>query len=105
MTGNLYNNAIKFTSEERRIEICANPMEKHVELIVKDNGVGIPKEILPRIFELDGSGSKPGTNNEKGTGLGLILCKDFIEKNGGEISVKSAENEGSTFKILLPKFY
>lgn len=103
--GNLYINAIKFTSEQGRIDIWANPQDKFVELIVKDNGVGIPADEIEHIFDLGGSGSKPGTNNEKGTGLGLILCKDFVEKNGGSISVESIEGEGSLFKVKLPKYY
>lgn len=105
---NLLSNAIKFTPQKGKIEITANKYkteenEKHQYIICfKDTGVGIPKNQIPKIFDVDRNFSTKGTNNEKGTGLGLILCKEFIEKNNGEISVKSTLDKGSQFCFTLP---
>jgi signal transduction histidine kinase len=63
----------------------------------------MPQEIIEKLFRIDSSITTEGTNNEKGTGLGLVLCKELIEKNGGTISVKSEVNKGSEFIVLLPK--
>ena len=69
---------------------------------VTDTGVGMSEDVLNKLFRIDAKLSTKGTANEKGTGLGLILCKEFIEKNGGRIWVKSKEGEGSVFYFLLP---
>ncbi|HSH51249.1 MAG TPA: ATP-binding protein, partial [Bacteroidales bacterium] len=105
---NLLSNAIKFTPQNGKIEITANKVKNpdngkfHHEICIKDTGVGIPKDEIPIIFEVDRNFSTKGTNNEKGTGLGLILCKEFIEKNNGEITVKSTLGIGSQFCFTLP---
>lgn len=70
---------------------------------VKDSGVGIPESRIGNLFRIDQSYSTPDTNNEMGTGLGLILCKEFIEKHGGTIWVESEEGKGSTFSFTLPE--
>jgi len=105
---NLLSNAIKFTPQKGKIEITANKVKNpdngkfHHEICIKDTGVGIPKDQIPIIFEVDRNFSTKGTNNEKGTGLGLILCKEFIEKNNGEITVKSTLGKGSQFCFTIP---
>jgi len=96
---NLVSNAIKFTPENGKIEISTEKREKELAIHVKDTGVGIPKENLEKIFE---GLSTRGTASEKGTGLGLQLCKEFITLNNGELKVKSIENEGSTFSFTVP---
>jgi len=100
---NLISNAIKFTSEDGVVLIRSRLKDReHVELSVFDNGIGIPQENLSKIFALDAGYTTQGTRGEKGTGLGLLLCKEFVQMNGGEISVESEVNQGSTFYVLLP---
>jgi signal transduction histidine kinase len=100
--GNLFNNAVKFTHKSGNIKITAVQMTGFVEIAVSDDGVGIPAGILPGLFLPENSISTLGTANEKGTGLGLLLCKEFAEKNGGTIAVKSTLGKGSIFRIKLP---
>jgi len=99
---NLISNAIKFTPEEGRITLKLQPNGADVVVAVADNGVGMSEDVVNKLFRIDAKLSTKGTANEKGTGLGLILCKEFIEKNGGRIWVKSTEGEGSVFYFLLP---
>ena len=98
---NLLTNAIKFT-ENGNINIRIRQSNHSVTFKIEDSGVGIPKLKLKKIFEIDNSKSTEGTKGESGTGLGLIICKEFIEKSGGKISVRSTENKGSTFSFILP---
>ena len=100
---NLLNNAIKFTNENGTIEISTSVKEKELVLSVKDSGVGINKTNQDKLFRLDSSYSTYGTNNESGSGIGLILCKEFIERHGGKIYIESKEGEGTTisFSLLL----
>jgi len=98
---NLITNAIKFT-ENGNINIKVHQSNQSVTFNIEDTGVGIPKLKLKKIFEIGKEKSTEGTKGESGTGLGLIICKEFIEKNGGKISVKSIENKGSTFTFILP---
>lgn len=100
---NLVSNAVKFTHSEGSITISAKAGEKQVEISIKDTGVGMSPEVVEKLFRIDKSHSTYGTHEEKGTGLGLILCKEFVEKNDGEITVESIVGEGSTFKVILPK--
>jgi len=99
---NLVANAIKFTHHRGHIAIQLQKGEKFCEIAVKDNGVGISEENRQKIFRIDSNHSTLGTNGEKGTGLGLILCKEFIEKHNGKIWVESLEGKGSTFFFTLP---
>jgi signal transduction histidine kinase len=99
---NIVSNAIKFTRSGGSITIDSHLNEEGVRLHITDTGVGMPPEVLDNLFQIDKDISTSGTNNEKGTGLGLILCKEFIERNGGSISVKSEVDKGSEFIIALP---
>jgi signal transduction histidine kinase len=74
-----------------------------IEIGIQDTGVGMSPEVREKIFDLTSKHSTLGTKNEKGTGLGLILCKEFIERNNGRIKVESEPGVGSTFKFTLPK--
>jgi len=100
---NLISNAIKFTYEGGFIKINAEENGNDILFTVKDNGTGIPEAEIEKLFNISTNYSKGGTNREKGTGLGLILCKDFIELSKGKIWVESKEGEGSSFMFTLPK--
>ena len=101
---NLLTNAIKFTPQKGRIQVQADDHDKsHIKISVKDNGMGIDKENIPKIFDLTSHFTTRGTNSEEGTGLGMVLCKDFVEKNHGTIWVESEKKKGSTFYFTLPK--
>ena len=96
---NLISNAIKFTPEGGAIQVGVRNTNQRISISVKDNGVGIPPEAMSKLFRIDRKHSTKGTASEKGTGLGLILCKDFVEKNGGKISVQSEPGKGSVFSF------
>ena len=100
---NLMTNAIKFTNDGGVVKIGAREKGSEWLISVKDNGVGMPHEVLKMLFDKTLPYTTRGTANEKGTGLGLILCKEFVEKNGGKIWVESDEGKGSTFFFTLPK--
>jgi len=99
---NLVSNAIKFTNENGNISVYVRKINEFCEIKVKDNGVGISEGDIKKIFRIDSKHKTLGTKGEKGTGLGLILCKEFVEKNEGKISVKSEVGEGSEFSFTLP---
>ena len=99
---NLVSNAIKFTPEGGTIRIALQRSERGVNVSVADNGVGMSQEVITKLFRIDAKHSTKGTANEKGTGLGLILCRDFIEKNGGVLSVRSQPGKGSVFMFSFP---
>lgn len=99
---NLLSNAIKFTPNFGSVEIHAELLNKAVRISVIDFGVGMNSKTLSNLFRIEKKMPGRGTNNESGTGLGLVLCKDFIEKHEGSIVVESKENEGSKFIITLP---
>lgn len=99
---NLVANAIKFTPREGRVLIMIHKQDTEVEVMVIDNGVGISEEDQKKLFRLDIKHSTIGTDNEKGTGLGLILCNEFIEKHESSITLKSRLGKGSVFSFLLP---
>lgn len=80
---------------------CIHSNEKML-ITVADQGKGIPAENLPKLFRIDEAITTEGTQNERGTGLGLVICKEFIDKNDGSISVNSKEGKGSIFTIVLP---
>lgn len=112
---NLITNSIKFSNNKGRVVVRgrkpqnyekglnkSNPDHKYwLEISISDNGVGIPEEILPKLFKLNGQYSQPGTANEPGTGLGLVLCHEMVEKNGGRIWAESISGQGTTFIFTL----
>lgn len=100
---NLITNALKFTNDGGEVMINAEDKGREWVIAVHDNGIGMSKEIQQKLFDKINPYSTRGTANEKGTGLGLILCKEFVEKNGGRIWVESEEGKGSTFWFTLPK--
>ncbi|RJP63985.1 MAG: PAS domain S-box protein [Ignavibacteriales bacterium] len=99
---NIVSNSIKFTKPGGKITLDVQSDEDHFIFSVTDNGVGIKQENLSRLFSLDNNLSTKGTNNEIGTGLGLILCKEMIEKHNGKIWVESTEGKGTTFYFTIP---
>jgi len=99
---NLIFNAIKYTHSNGKIVISAVQNQNNIEITVSDNGVGMNKETRSKLFKMDANITTPGTANEKGSGLGLILCKEFVEKHGGKIWVKSELGKGSAFTFSLP---
>jgi signal transduction histidine kinase len=98
---NLISNAIKFSNENGKITISAIKKGRFIEVLVQDNGVGMEPEIVKNLFNLAVNNSRLGTSGEKGTGLGLILVKEFVEKHGGEIYVNSEVGKGSVFSFTL----
>lgn len=101
---NLISNAIKFTKDEGVISLTSESFSKEVLLSVKDTGVGMSKEMIDQILRIETRHSTRGTAKEEGTGLGLQICKDFIEKNGGRLEIKSILGKGSVFSFSLKKF-
>lgn len=101
---NLISNALKYTPKGGEIRVYSKKSENEIEVTIEDNGVGINDADKEKLFRIDVNHSTSGTNNEQGTGLGLILCKEFVEKNGGKIWVESIEGKGSKFKFTLPLY-
>ena len=99
---NLISNAIKFTNTNGVILISAQQTETKTQITIKDNGVGMTESQVSSIFSLENNSTKKGTAGELGTGLGLLVCKEFIAKHNGDLSVKSAIDRGTTFFITLP---
>ncbi|MDO1449034.1 GAF domain-containing sensor histidine kinase [Rhodocytophaga aerolata] len=100
---NLLANAIKFSKKGGTIQLFVEASDTHLTFSIQDTGVGMSKDILEKLFRLDVKHSSLGTNEEKGTGLGLLLCKEFVTMHGGSIEVQSEEKKGSTFSVYLPK--
>jgi signal transduction histidine kinase len=106
---NLISNAVKFTPKYGNVEISAImkpsdgfiPSEKSVVIYVKDSGIGMDSFAISHLFKIDKNISRPGTEQEPSTGLGLLLCKEFVEKHDGKIWVESVEDRGSTFYFSL----
>ncbi len=101
---NLVTNAFKFTHPGGIVKIITQNLKNEVLFIISDTGIGIEPEYLENLFSIDCELSKDGTEKEKGTGLGLILCKEFIEKQHGKIWVESKLGKGSEFKFTIPKY-
>jgi PAS domain S-box-containing protein len=99
---NLISNAIKFTYEKGTIRIRANIKNDFVEIIVADSGIGMTDEEINKVFKIDASYTTKGTAGEIGTGLGLVICKEMVEKQGGKINIESEKDKGSQFKFTLP---
>lgn len=100
---NLASNAIKFTNTEGKIKVKAVDNKDFVKVEIEDNGVGMNPEIACNLFKIDAPVITKGTNDEKGTGLGLVICKEFVERHGGTISVKSKVGHGTVISFTLPK--
>jgi len=103
ITKNIINNAIKFTNPKGKISINVIENNNFTEISIADNGIGIEKEHLSKLFRIDTDNLSYGPLEEKGTGLGLIICKEFINKNNGKIKVKSELGKGSTFIFKIPR--
>ena len=103
---NLTSNAVKYSQRGGKIWITTLLNEENfVEIAIRDNGIGMNQEIVDNLFRIDRNIKRNGTEGEPSSGLGLLLCKDFIEKNRGRIRVESKVNEGSTFSFTLPMFF
>ncbi len=100
--GNLISNALKFTYPNGTVSVSSEPYNDFVVIKVIDTGVGIKTEKLSELFKVDKIQSTWGTAMETGTGLGLILCKELVERQNGKIWVESKEDEGTTFYFTLP---
>jgi len=98
---NIIGNAIKFSYPDAEIIVLAYNAEQTI-IEVQDTGMGMDEELISSLFRIDMLQSRPGTNKERGTGIGLILSKDMVEKHGGEITVQSSEGKGSSFRICFP---
>lgn len=99
---NLISNAVKFTPQNGKITVSARPKDTEALIQVTDDGIGIDDETKEKLFSIHEKTTKTGTNDEKGTGLGLLLCQEFVETHGGRIWAESKEGEGSTFSFTLP---
>ena len=99
---NLLNNAIKFSNKNGKIELLAQKDEEMLIVTVKDDGIGMTSDMIENLFKIEKSVQREGTAHEKGTGLGLILCQEFVKKNGGDIWVNSEIDQGSSFHFSLP---
>lgn len=99
---NLVSNAIKFTNDGGEIQIKAERKDHHIEISISDNGVGINSEYLENLFDLSYFRSTKGTNNETGSGFGLMICEEFINRIGGEIWARSNQGNGSIFYFTIP---
>jgi signal transduction histidine kinase len=101
---NLLSNAIKFTPRGGRVKIyISNESDTEYTFVVEDNGIGMEQDEVKKLFKIDSHFSTPGTDDEAGTGIGLILAKEFVQQNNGTISVDSTKGEGTRFIIQLPK--
>jgi two-component system sensor histidine kinase/response regulator len=100
---NLISNALKFTPTNGHVEVAVTQNEKVLKVSISDTGIGIPQEDLPKLFRIDEKYRDSGTAGEMGTGLGLILCQELVEKSGGKIWVESKIGKGSTFTFTLPR--
>jgi PAS domain S-box-containing protein len=98
---NLFSNALKFTEQGGEVKVYSVKENGKIKVSVQDSGIGMDDEQADKLFRIDQNQSTKGTNNEDGTGLGLILCKEFVEKNGGEIWVESKKGTGTTFHFTL----
>ena len=101
---NLLTNAVKYTNPDGEITVQSDLDDNEIQVSITDTGVGIEQDRLKNLFDIDIDTSTKGTQRESGTGLGLILCKEFIDKHNGSILVKSTEGKGSTFMFSLPHF-
>jgi len=101
---NLVSNSIKFTKNGGKINIYAEKDETAIKIKVSDNGIGMSQETISKLFDISQTQTSSGTSGEKGTGLGLLLCKEFVEKHGGKISVESELDKGTVFSFTIKQF-
>jgi signal transduction histidine kinase len=99
---NLLMNAVKFSFPGGKIRISSENGGKDCKIMIADEGIGIQPEIQEKLFDANEGISSPGTTGESGSGLGLVICKEFLERNKGSISVESEPGNGSTFTVTLP---
>lgn len=99
---NLISNAIKFTHEKGQITLRAEQTGADIIITVSDNGIGMSQNTISKLWQIADLYTTPGTKGEKGTGLGLMLCKEFVEKHNGKIWVESEVGKGSDFKFTMP---
>jgi signal transduction histidine kinase len=99
---NLISNAIKFTHPDGEIQIVSKKSGKLEKLSIKDNGIGMDESAINMLFQLAEGFSTAGTSGEAGSGLGLILCKEFVERNKGTLTIESQPNKGSNFMFTVP---
>lgn len=100
---NIFSNAVKFTPRGGSVKIRTTVNDQNnAVIIISDSGIGIDKDSLPQLFDISNTLRRSGTENEKSTGLGLILVKDFVDKNKGTISVESEKGKGTTVSFTLP---
>lgn len=100
---NLLSNAVKFTPKGGLVRVNSCRKDGHVEVSLSDNGIGMDAETIDKLFKIDSGFTTRGTENEKGSGLGLLLCREFVEKQGGKIWASSEKGKGSTFTFRLPE--
>jgi signal transduction histidine kinase len=101
---NLLSNALKFTPRGGQVSLTVTDYkDSMIQVAIRDSGIGMSSEILKSLFSLSGTISRPGTEKEPSSGLGLVLCKEFVEKQNGKIWVESNDGAGSTFYFTLPK--
>ena len=103
MIDNLVSNALKFSKETDQVEIHLEDLGQYVIIEVKDHGLGIPKDMIPVLFDRFSGVGRTGLKGEQSTGLGLSIVKQIVEGHRGTIAVFSEEGKGSTFRIQLPK--
>jgi two-component system sensor histidine kinase/response regulator len=100
---NHISNAVKFTPKGGKVNISAKNLdEQGVEISISDSGIGMNQKMIDNLFRIDAKNGRPGTEDEPSTGLGLLLCKEFVEKHGGNIRVESEEGKGSVFTFTIP---
>jgi signal transduction histidine kinase len=99
---NILSNAIKFTPVKGEIKIGLEEKPDGIEITITDNGIGMTDSMVNSLFKLDQYRSSTGTLGEKGTGLGLIICKEFVDHHSGQIRVESKEGKGTTVSVFLP---
>lgn len=100
---NLISNSVKFTNPGGRILVHASGEKDKMVLTVSDNGIGMSRESIENLFNIESNRSTPGTRNETGTGLGMIICREFVLRHGGNIDVESEPGKGSIFRITIPR--
>ncbi len=101
---NLISNGVKFTSKGGEVTVTTREVNGLIEIAVSDSGIGISRDTQANLFRIDQHISSRGTDGERGTGLGLVLCKEFLEKNNGSIRLESEPDKGSTFYVTIPKY-